>query len=133
MHDIVNYGFYGAALVGAIDIAGVAARLETYKGLKYAETDQRKEISDNLYSSICFYLVKPYEPIVKLTKYLPFTHLLERKMKKMLEGKTTIYGIPILDIINRPQLKLEDIGDMSISRRYWKWCGERDFFHGLIP
>lgn len=123
MQDYVFYGLLGGALVEGIDIAHSAARLEMYNAIKYLGVDKRTEISDNIYGKVCYYLI-PAEKMIKLTKNLPITYMLDRKIKNMLRNKT-YHGKPVLDILEKVKnqkqlLKLEGTKGKKITGPIWE-------------
>lgn len=106
---IIFFGIF----VELFDLASVAARVETYKELRYLINDDIREIPVGLYSSICFYLI-PEEKLIKLTKKLPLTYLFDRKIRSMLKNKT-YNGENILERLDRiKNVKWEDIKDAKI-------------------
>lgn len=100
-------------LIEGVDMANVAARVEMYRELRYLVNDNRNEISDSVYSRICFYLI-PDEKLIKLTKKFPLTYLFDRKIKSMLKNKT-YDGECVLERLDRiKNLRWEDIKDKKI-------------------
>lgn len=106
---IISIGIF----IEVLDIASVCARVEMYRGLKYLVSDDRKDITDGLYSKISFYLI-PEEKLIKLTQKFPLTYLFDRKINSMLKNKT-YDGEYVLERIDRVKnLKFEDIKDKKI-------------------
>lgn len=109
MWMIISIGIF----IGVLDIVSACARVEMYRELKYFVDDDRKEITDGLYSKISFYL-NPEEKLIKLTQKFPLTYLFDRKIRGMLKNKT-YDGENILERIDRlKNLKWEDIKDRKI-------------------
>ena len=98
----------------AIDVASVAARFEMYGKLRYMVNDGVVEISEGVWSSICYYLI-PSDRFAKFTKIFPLTYLFERKIIGMLKGKT-YEGRNVLERMEYVKnLKWEDIKDIEIN------------------
>jgi len=101
-------------LIEGLDMANVAARIEMYNQLSYLINDKRDSISDDLYSTICFYLI-PNEGIIKITKKFPLTYLFDRKIRRMLKNKT-YNKEDILERLDRiKNIRWEDIKDKKIT------------------
>lgn len=102
--------------IECIDIGIFFAKLELYQKIRYMDSDKRTEISEDLYSTICFYLL-PYEKIDKLSSKLPLNYLFNKEIKRNLKNKT-YKKENILELLERiNSLKWEDMKNIQINCR----------------
>lgn len=79
---------YTIVFILMMDLASAWARSEMYTKIRILTDVGKMDIPLEIYSSICFYLI-PTDNIVKITKNLPITYLIDLKLKHML--KDTVY------------------------------------------
>jgi len=116
METYLFIALYIIGLIECLDIGYFFAKWDMYKKIKYMNLDNRTQITEDLYTNICFYLL-PYERLDKLSNKLPLNYLLNRKIKCHLKNKT-YSNENILELLERIKtLKWEDIKNTQFQSK----------------